>query len=108
MKLLFAALFLLLTIALICSPLYLVYIGPECQLLGEGGARGDRAGALPGGKAHLYHHGQGLEDLLKPNPSYYLLQPFLVTVSDVVRHIDTYSFDHKIIVCIFAADNRNV
>ena len=27
MKLLFAALFLLLTIALICSPLYLVYIG---------------------------------------------------------------------------------
>jgi hypothetical protein len=30
MKLLFAALFLLLTIALICSPLYLVYIGFVC------------------------------------------------------------------------------
>jgi len=33
--------------------------------LGEGVARGDRAGALPIGKAHLYHHGQGLEGVLK-------------------------------------------
>ena len=44
----------------------------ECQLLGEGGARGDRAGALPGGKAHLYHHGQGLESVLEYNPTGFL------------------------------------
>ena len=57
--------------------------------MGEGGARGDRAGALSIGEAHLYHHGQRLEDLLKPNPSYYLLQPFLVAMGDGVRNIDT-------------------
>jgi len=37
--------------------------------LGEGCACGDRAGALPSGKAHLYHHGQGLEDILESNPT---------------------------------------
>ena len=62
---------------------------PEYQLLGESIARGDRAGALPIGKAHLYHHGQGLESVLESNPTYFLFQSFLVTVSDVVRHIDT-------------------
>jgi hypothetical protein len=50
--------------------------------LGEGGARGDRAGALPIGEAHLYHHGQGLEDILEPNPMHFLFQPLLVTVVD--------------------------
>ena len=38
---------------------------PECQLLAEGGTRGDRACSLPIGETHLYHHGQGLEDVLK-------------------------------------------
>jgi hypothetical protein len=38
--------------------------------LGEGGARGDRAGALPNDEAHLYHHGQGLEDFLKGSTLY--------------------------------------
>jgi len=37
--------------------------------LDESGARGDRAGALPIGEAHLYHHGQGLEDILESNPT---------------------------------------
>ena len=50
--------------------------------MGEGGARGDRAGALPGGKAHLYHHGQGLEDILEPYPPHILLQPLLVAMGD--------------------------
>ena len=76
--------------------------------MGEGGARGDRAGALPIGKAHLYHHRQGLEDILEPNPTDFLFQPLLVAVGDVVRNIDTQSFDHKIIVYTFVADNRNV
>jgi hypothetical protein len=50
--------------------------------LGEGGARGDRAGALPVGKTHLYHHGQGLESVLESNPPHFIFQPFLVTVGD--------------------------
>jgi len=57
--------------------------------LGEGVARGDRAGALPIGKAHLYHHGQGLEDILESNPTYFLFQLLLVTVDNVVSNIDT-------------------
>ena len=48
----------------------------ECQLLGEGRARGDRAGALPSGEAHLYHHGQELEDLLAPNPMCFIFNGF--------------------------------
>ena len=50
--------------------------------MGEGGARDDRAGALPSGKAHLYHHGQGLESVLESNPLYFPLQPLLVTMGD--------------------------
>ena len=82
--------------------------GPECQLLDESGARGDRAGALPIGEAHLYHHGQGLEDILESNPTCLLFQPLRVTEGDVVHYIDNKSFAYKIIVCTFAADNRNV
>ena len=69
MKLLLAALFLLLTLVLICSPLYLVYIGfvgPNISFW----------------EAHLYHHGQGLESVLESNPLYFLLQPLLVTMGD--------------------------
>jgi len=57
--------------------------------LGEGGARGDRAGALPIGKAHLYHHGQGLESVLESNPTYFLFQSLLSIMGDVVKKIDT-------------------
>jgi len=57
--------------------------------LGEGGARGDRAGALPIGKAHLYHHGQGLESVLESNPTYFLFQSLLSIMGDVVKYIDT-------------------
>ena len=39
--------------------------GLNWSFLGEGGTRGDRAGALPSGKARLYHHGQGLEGVLE-------------------------------------------
>ena len=61
--------------------------GPKCQLLGEGNARGDRAGALPSGKAHFYHHGQGLEGVLKTNLPYFPLQPLLVAVGDERRQL---------------------
>jgi hypothetical protein len=57
--------------------------------LGESGVRGDRVGALPSGKAHLYHHGQGLEDILKSNPTYFLFQSLLSIMGDVVKYIDT-------------------
>jgi len=57
--------------------------------LGEGGARGYRAGALPIGKAHFYHHGQGLEGVLESSPADFLFQPLLVAVGDVVSNIDT-------------------
>jgi len=57
--------------------------------LGEGCACGDRAGALPSGKAHLYHHGQGLEDILESNPTYFLFQSLLSIMGDVVKYIDT-------------------
>jgi len=56
--------------------------------LAEGGARGDRAGALPIGKAHLYHHGQVLEDILIQS-TYFLFQSLLSIMGDVVKYIDT-------------------
>jgi hypothetical protein len=81
---------------------------PKCQLLGKGVTRGDRAGALPIGKAYLYHHGQGLEDILKLYSTDFLFQPFMVVMGSAVHYIDNKTFAYKIIVCTFAADNRNV
>ena len=79
MKLFLAALSLLLAIALICSPLYLVYIG----FVGPNISFWVRVGLVVIGLVlHLYHHGQGLESVLETNPAYFLLQPLLVTMGD--------------------------
>ena len=45
---------------------------------------------------------------LETYPANFLLQPLWVTEGDVVHYIDNKSFAYKIIVCTFAADNRNV
>ena len=92
MKLLFAALSLLLTLALICSPLYLVYIG----FVGPNVSFWVRVVLVVIGlvlcrlvKPISIITGKGLEDILESNPTYFLFQLLLVTVDNVVSNIDT-------------------